>query len=185
MSLFSKTGLFGKIWGGIKTVGIAIGHLFSGIFTDVETKFLPYAIIITEDINNAVNNQSVDDLITAISPELAGIPTKLLDIAKQWGPKVLSTMLGLEALKSGATLEEGQAWAQSVITAYAGKTFAEKSEIWNKLATQLIVLWNEGKAENASWFQWSSLAQQAFEQVKAAIAAAKADPSLNDEDTTP
>ncbi len=170
MGLFSKTGFFGKIWGGIKSA-------VSTVFKDAQVEFLPEIITITEDINQAVNSGVVEDIVAALSPELAGVPAAILKGAQILGPKILATELGLEALGEAPTEAATAAWVQSVIAAYAKASIATTSKIWISLATSLTVLYNQGKAENATWNEWENLAQQAFNQVQAAIAAAKANPA--------
>lgn len=170
MGLFSKTGFFGKIWAGVKKA-------VSTVFKDVEVEFLPEIITLTEDLNQAATSGVVEDVVAALNPELGGVPEEILKGVQTLGPKILATELGLEALGEAPTEAATAAWVQSVITAYAKASIATTSKIWLNLATSLTVLYNQGKAENATWIEWENLSQQAFDQVKAAIAAAKANPS--------
>lgn len=164
-NIFSATGFLGELWSGIK-----------GLFTKVEEVLLPEAIKITQDINAALTNQSVDDLVAAISPKLAGIPAAVLSAAQALVPKVLAAELGLQALQSGATPQDAANWAQSVITAFAGinSSTVATSKIWTNLAASLAVLFDQGKTVNKTWIYWANLADQAYQKIVAAVAAAKA-----------
>lgn len=165
MSLFSSTGFLGKLWAGIK-----------GLFVKVEEKLLPEVISITEDINNALKNSSLDDLIAAISPKLGGVPDALLAGAQTLIPKILAAELGLQGLQSGATPQDAANWAQSVITAFAGvsSNITASSKIWTNLAASLAVLFDQGQTTGKTWVYWINLADQAFQQIKTAVAAASA-----------
>lgn len=165
MNIFSSTGFFGKLWADIK-----------GLVVKGETVLLPEVIQITEFVNNAIKNQSVDDLIEAISPKLAGIPGALLTGAQALIPKVLAAELGLQALQSGATPQDAANWAQGVITAFAGvsSNVTASSKIWTNLAASLAVLFDQGKTANKNWVYWMNLADTGFQQIKTAIAAASA-----------
>lgn len=163
--MFSKTGFLGKLWADIK-----------GLFVKVEEQLLPEAVSITEGINNALNNQSVDDLVAAISPKFAGIPEAVLVAGQALVPKILAAELGLEALKSGATPQDAANWAQSAITAFAGvsSSVTAKSKIWTNLAASLAELFDQGKTANQTWVYWVNLADQAFQKIQAAVTAAHA-----------
>lgn len=165
MSIFSSTGFLGKIWTGIK-----------GLFVKVEEQLLPEAINITEDINNALKNQNVIDLVTALSPKLDGIPAAVLSTAQTLIPKILAAELGLQALQSGATPQDAATWAQNVVTAFAGinSNLTAQSKIWSNLAASLAVLFDQGKTANQTWVYWINLADQAFQKIQAAVAAASA-----------
>jgi hypothetical protein len=162
---FSKTGILGEFWSGIK-----------GLFVKAEEEFLPEVIVITQDINAALQNQSVDDLIDAISPKMAGIPGALLTGAQVLVPKILTAELGLEALQSGATPQAAAAWAQSAITAFAGisSNVTAVSKVWTNLAASLAVLFDNGKTANQPWTFWTNLAATALTKIQTAVAAAKA-----------
>lgn len=163
MSIFSSNGFLGHLWAGVKS-----------LFVKVEEQFLPEAISITEAVNNAIKTGVVQDIIAAISPELDGIPAKVLTAAQDLVPKLLSAELGLEALKTGATPQDAIAWANSAISAFAGKTLTEQSGIWTNLATELVILFDQGKTADKTWIDWANTAEQAFQKIQAAIAAAKA-----------
>jgi hypothetical protein len=165
MSLFSSTGFFGKIWAAIK-----------GAVTKVQVTLLPEAIIITEAVNNALKSGLVDDVVAAISPSLKGIPSALLSAAQSLIPKVLASELGLEALGASATPAAAAAWAQSVITAFAGlnSNLVAESKIWTNLAASLVILFDQGKTTNTTWIQWANTADEAFKEIQAAAAAASA-----------
>jgi hypothetical protein len=177
MGLFSKTGFFGKIWAGIKKDVSVVGTDVDDVFKDVQLVFLPEMIVITQDLNVALNSGSVTDVVDALSPELGGVPADILTIAKNAIPKVLETELGLQALGTAPTAAAEAAWASDAIEAFEGATALAKTRIYSTLATTLISDVNAGKAENATWVQWINIGQTAFEQVQAAIAAAKADPA--------
>jgi hypothetical protein len=177
MGLFSKTGFFGKIWAGIKKDVSVVGTDVDDVFKDVQLVFLPEMIVITQDLNVALNSGSVTDVVDALSPELGGVPADILTIAKNAIPKVLETELGLQALGTAPTAAAEAAWASDAIEAFEGATALAKTKIYSTLATTLISDVNAGKAENATWVQWINIGQTAFEQVQAAIAAAKADPA--------
>lgn len=163
MSIFSSTGFLGKIWADIKS-----------LFTKVEEVLLPEAIQITEGVNNALNNQSVEDLVAAISPKLDGVPEEILTGAQSVVPKILAAELGLQGLQSGATPQDAANWAQSVITAFAGvnSDTVKTSKIWTDLAASLAVLFDQGKTAGKNWIYWANLADQAFQKIQAAVTAA-------------
>ncbi len=184
MGLFSKTSLLGKIWGGIKTGVTAAAKAVASVFEDVEIEYLPEAITITEDAISALDSAAAEDVAEILNPVLAGIPEKFLAEAKVLAPKILSSELGLQALGATPTLAEGEAWAQSVIQAYGSASALQKSKIYSTLLTSLVTLFNQGKAENATWLQWANLADQALQQTKAAIAAANASPAAAAPSTT-
>jgi hypothetical protein len=177
MGLFSKTGFFGKIWAGIKKDVSVVGTDVDDVFKDVQLVFLPEMIVITQDLNVALNSGLVTDVVDALSPELGGVPADILTIAKNAIPKVLETELGLQALGTAPTAAAEAAWASDAIEAFEGATALAKTKIYSTLATTLISDVNAGKAENATWVQWINIGQTAVEQVQAAIAAAKADPA--------
>ena len=165
MSIFSSTGFLGKIWAAIK-----------GAVTKFQVTLLPEAILITEAVNNALKSGLVDDLVTAISPSLKGVPATLLTAAQALIPKVLAPELGLEALAADATPAAAAEWAQSTITAFAGlnANLVAESKIWTNLAASLVILFDQGKTTNTTWIQWADTADQAFKQIQAAAAAASA-----------
>lgn len=162
MSIFSSTGFLGKLWTGIKS-----------LFVKVEEQLLPEAINITEDVNNAIKSGIVQDVVAAISPALGGVPAKLLAGAQVLVPKILAAELGLEALKSGATPEDAATWAQNAIAAFAGKTFTAQTKVWTNLAAELAILFDDGKTTNKTWIDWANTAEQAFQKIQAAVAAAQ------------
>lgn len=163
MSIFSASGFLGKIWAALK-----------GAVTKAQVTLLPEAILITEAVNNALKSGLVDDLVVAISPALKGVPAALLTAAQGLIPKVLASELGLQALSSGATPQDAAAWAQSVITAFAGlnANLVSESKIWTNLAASLVVLFDQGKTTNKTWIDWADTADQAFKEIQAAAAAA-------------
>src|ERR1700753_4111264 len=163
MSIFSGfAGLASKIWADIK-----------GLFVKTEEVLLPEAVQITEVVNNALHNQSVEDLVAALSPKFDGIPEAVLTTAQGIIPKILAAELGLQALQSGATPQDAANWAQSVISAFAGvsSNITVKSKIWTDLAASLAVLFDQGKTANKDWVYWVNLADQAFQKIQAAITA--------------
>lgn len=163
MSLFGSTSFLGKIWAGLKS-----------LFVKTEEVLLPEAITITEAINNALKNQSVDDLVAALSPKFDGIPETVLTAAQGIIPKIMAAELGLQALQSGATPQDAANWAQSVIAAFAGinSNITASSKIWTDLAASLAVLFDQGKTANKTWIYWANLADQAFQKIQAAITTA-------------
>lgn len=165
MSLIPATSFLGKIWAKIK-----------GAVVKAEVVLLPEAILITEAVNNALKSGLVTDLVDAISPKMDDIPADLLTAAQSLVPKVLASELGLEALSSGATPQDAANWAQSAITAFAGKNadLVATSKIWTDLAASLAVLFDQGKTTNKTWIDWADTADQAFKQIQAASAAAAA-----------
>lgn len=142
----------------------------------MQVTLLPEAILITEAVNNALKSGLVDDLVTAISPTLKGVPAALLTAAQGLIPKILASELGLEALAADATPVAAAAWAQSVITAFAGlnSNLVSESKIWTNLAAALVVLFDQGKTTNKTWIDWADTADQAFKEIQAAAAAASA-----------
>lgn len=154
--------MLGKIWTGIKS-----------LFVETEKVLLPEVIDITEDVNNAIKNQSVDDLVNALSPKLGGVPSALLTGAQVLIPKVLAAELGLQALQTGATPQDAANWAQSVIAAFSTRTdITSKSKVWTNLAASLAVLFDQGKTQNKNWVYWVNLADTAFNQIQTAVTAA-------------
>lgn len=165
MSLIPATSFFGKLWAALKSA-----------VTKAQVTLLPEAILITEAVNNALKSGLVDDLVTAISPSLKGVPAALLTAAQGLIPKILASELGLQGLAAGATPQDAATWAQSVITAFAGlnANLVSESKIWTNLAASLIVLFDQGKTTNKTWIDWANTADQAFKEIQAAAAAASA-----------
>jgi len=164
MSIFSKVGgFFGVLFNDLKE-----------LFQKAEEKLLPEAIIITQDVNAALNSGLVEDVVAAISPKLAGIPAGILTAAQALVPKVLAAELGLQALQSGATPQDAANWAQNAISSFAGKNFTAQTKVYTNLAAELAVLFDQGKTADKTWADWVGTADQAFKKIQAAVAAAHA-----------
>src|ERR1700761_9298315 len=105
MGLFSKTGLFGKIWSGIKKGVTVAADAIADVFKDVQLEFLPEAVVITQDLMTAVTSGLVEDVVEALNPVLGGLPEDILNVAKSTLPKVLAAELGLQALGENPTAD--------------------------------------------------------------------------------
>ena len=174
--------IFKKVIHALGDAGAAVGHAVVGALHAIGKLFaadiLPFAIDVTEDINNAVKSGDAQTLVNIIKALNAGAGTVaqgVLDEAKVLGPKVLATELGLQALETGATPQAAIDWAQSVIDAYGSATLVKQSKIWNDLATELAILYDQGRTKNKTWIQWAETVEEAFQAVKKAIEAQQAE----------
>lgn len=174
MGLFSKTGFLSKAWTGIKKEVTIISSDIADVFKDVETDVMPELVLITQDVNVALNSGVVEDVVAAINPEMGGVPEKLLTLAQTVTPKVLADELGIEALGTSPSVADATAWAQSAIAAFASKTFTQQTKIYSTLLGTLASEYQGEKASGATWIQWLDFGQKVYGQVMAAIAAAKA-----------
>lgn len=159
-----------------------IGHLFAA-------DILPFAIEATEAWNEAVKSgeaQAIVNLLTQISPTAGHIGQDVLNEGAELGPKVLSAELGLQALESGATAEQEVAWAQSLLDAFGSASWIKQTKAWNSLATNLAILYDQGRQQNKTWMDWAQTVQAAFDKITEAAAEAKADAAQTaDENTQP
>lgn len=159
--------IFTKFWGDVKWLGKQIGHLFAA-------KILPFAIKETEVINNAIKSGDAQKLVDAlkdVSPAAGEIGQDVLDEGKILTPKILATELGVQQLLS--TGNDPQAdidFAQSLIDAYGSADLIQRSKTWNTLATQLGILYDQGKTKNKTWIQWANTIEEGFQLIKKAIA---------------
>lgn len=164
MSIFKK--IIADIGHVAGSVWKAISHLFAA-------DILPAAIAVTEDINNAVKSgtaQEVVSVLIAINPQVGNVAQDILNEAQTLAPKILATELGLQTLESGATAEQAVAWAQSVVNAYASATQIQQTKVWSTLATQLAVLFDNGRTQNKTWADWIGTVDQAFKAIQQAVA---------------
>jgi len=162
--------IFTKIWGDVKWLGKTIGHLFAA-------DILPFAIEATQKINEAVKSgeaQQLVDVLKGLYPGAGQIGQAILDEAQVLGPKVLSTELGLQALETSNTPQADIAFAQSVIDAYGSADLIKQSKTWNSLATQLTILYDQGKTQDKTWMDWAGTVEQGFKAIQQAIADQKA-----------
>lgn len=151
--------IFTKFWDLIK-------HIFGGSLAKL-------AIAITQDVNIALKSGIPDKIIAAIDPNPDHLPEELLAKAKALIPKVLAAELGLQALVADASEEAAQAWVQSIIEAFGSADLIKQSKVWNALATELTILFDNGKTAGLTWIQWADKAEEAFQDVQKAIADSK------------
>jgi hypothetical protein len=169
MNIF-KTVING-IGSGLSAAWHAIAHLFAA-------DILPFAIDLAEDYNQAVKSgvpQAVVDVIKGVNANAGKVAQELADEAAVLAPKVLATALGLQALESGTTPEQEVAWAQGLIDAYGSANLVKTSKAWTTLATELAVLYDNGRTTNKTWAQWTDTIEKAFQAIQRAVAAAKAE----------
>lgn len=151
--------IFTKFWDLVK-------HIFGSDLAKV-------AIAITQDVNIALKSGVPDAIIAAIDPNPDHIPEELLAGAKALIPKVMAAELGLVAVAADATPEAAQSWVESIIEAFGSATLVRQSKVWNSLATQLTILFDNGKTQGLTWIQWANKAEEAFQDVQKAVADSK------------
>lgn len=162
--------IFTKIIHGIGVAADAVGHFLGHLFA---ADILPFAIEITQEINEAVKSgdaQTLVNILSGIFPGAGHIAQDVLDEAKVLGPKVLATELGLQTLEAGANAEDVVAWANGVIQSYGSADLLTKSKVWNALATKLAALYDNGRQTNKTWMQWAVTVEEAFQAIQQAAA---------------
>lgn len=169
MSFFKN--IIADIGKGLGAAWHAIAHLFAA-------DILPIAIEVTEVWNTAVTSgsaQAVVDVLEGINPTAGKVAQGILDEGKVLGPKILATELGLQQLEAGSNAETDVAFANSVIEAYGSASAIQKSKVWSILATELAVLYDNGRVQDKTWIDWAKTVEAAFQAIKAAEAQAAAD----------
>lgn len=149
--------IFTKFWALIKKV-----------FTAVEIKFLPEAIAVTEDINNALKSGVVGTIVSFFSSKPDSWPQELYQLALGLFPKILATELGLQALGLTPTPEAVAAFVQQAMEAYGPANLSTQSKIWTDLAAKLVSEFNAAEISNKTWADWVDTVEDMFQQIKAA-----------------
>jgi hypothetical protein len=163
--------IFKTVINGLGSAWHWLAHLFAA-------DILPIAIDLTEDYNLAVKSgipQAIVDVIKGANAGAGKIAQGIIDEAAILAPKVMATALGLQALESGATPEQEVAWAASLIEAYGSADLVKQSKVWTMLATELAILYDNGRTANKTWAQWTETVEKAFQLIQKAVADAKAE----------
>lgn len=119
----------------------SIGAWFSKIFKSVQQDGDKIAIVITEDVQEALKSGVVDGLagvISAVFPSVKNVPEEVVGYLKVLIPKLLASELAVEGLPADPTEADIQAFIQRVLAAFNVNN--NNSKLWTTLASQVYGL---------------------------------------------
>jgi hypothetical protein len=150
--------IFTNFWSWIKKAFTSLNHV---------------AVAVTQDYNQALKSGLVDQVVTvltAISPAAGHLAAGIEAESKILVPKIIETELGVAALGAAPTAAGEVAWANSVLQAYGSASTIKQSKLWSTLATELAILFDQGKTTNKTWADWGADIETAFQDIQQAVA---------------